>query len=234
MIIFSACPQLGHFNILISLICVKSGFAILQFSAVNITVNGNFFPHSWNSLPILSSSPRWRRRSCGGVADSRFVGGVDHGEMSIKIFTALDYQSAKLWRVIKQYAARLIQFYLELKIFGDCSFCVDRLPVAGQVTLWLARLVRLAGRLPSLYTCAMLCFSTGPSFKITDTAMSWVPPHLLQRAKRLYLAVKSVVVGGMPSFSCMMARIVRFFGDSVKDNESTILATPPTVFTHSW
>jgi len=28
----------------------------------------------------------------GGAADSRFVGGVDHGEMSIKIFTALDYQ----------------------------------------------------------------------------------------------------------------------------------------------
>jgi hypothetical protein len=66
--------------------------------------------------------------------------------------------------------------------------------------------------------------------------MSWVPPHLLQRTKILYWVAEFFVVGGiascMPSFSCMMARIVRCFGDSVKDKEGTILATRPTVFTH--
>ena len=53
--------------------------------------------------------------------------------------------------------------------------------------------------------------------------MSCVPPHLLQRAKILYRATELFVVSGiascMPSFSCMAARIVRCFGDSVKDEE---------------
>jgi hypothetical protein len=68
--------------------------------------------------------------------------------------------------------------------------------------------------------------------KITETAMSCVPPHLLQRTKILYLAAEFFVVGGiascMPSFSCMMAGIVRCFGDSVKDEKRAILATRPT------
>jgi hypothetical protein len=54
--------------------------------------------------------------------------------------------------------------------------------------------------------------------------MSWVPPHLLQRTKILYLFAEFCVVGGiascMPSFSCMMARIVRCFGDSVKHEDT--------------
>ena len=53
--------------------------------------------------------------------------------------------------------------------------------------------------------------------------MSWVPPHLLQRAKILYLVAEFFVVGGiassMPSFSCMAARIVCCFGNPVKDKE---------------
>ena len=64
----------------------------------------------------------------------------------------------------------------------------------------LESLARLSGRFLSLYTCPMLCFPTGPSFKITETAMSCVPPHLLQRAKILYF-----VVGGIASsFSRMV------------------------------
>jgi DNA-binding response OmpR family regulator len=44
----------------------------------------------------------------------------------------------------------------------------------------------LVGRVFPWYTpCPMLCFSIGPSFKTTKTAMSCVPPHLLQRANVL-------------------------------------------------
>ncbi len=31
-----------------------------------------------SKMSLFSSLPRWRLRSCGGAADSRFVGGVDH------------------------------------------------------------------------------------------------------------------------------------------------------------
>src|SRR4030095_971577 len=58
----------------------------------------------------------------------------------------------------------------------------------------------------------MLCFSTGPSVKMTETAMSCVLPHLLQRAKVLYRTGDFGAVGGvascMPSFSCMIGRIL--------------------------
>src|SRR5215510_5100477 len=64
------------------------------------------------------------------------------------------------------------------------------LPVLGQLTLRLVRSARLFGRVLPLYTCPMLCFSIGPSFNTTETAMSWVAPHLLQRAKRLYRTAK--------------------------------------------
>jgi hypothetical protein len=98
---------------------------------------------------------------------------------------------------------------------------MDCLPVLGQLTLRPVRSARLFGRVFPSYKSATLCFSIGPSIKITETAMSCVPPHLLQRAKILYLAAEFFVVGGiascMPSFSCMAARIVRCFGDSVKD-----------------
>jgi hypothetical protein len=98
------------------------------------------------------------------------------------------------------YACAGDQFLAGTKNIWWLSFCVDPLPVAGQVVLMLESLARLSGRFLSLYTCPMLCFSTGPSFKITETAMSCVPPHLLQRAKILYL-----VVGGIASsFSRMV------------------------------
>ena len=78
------------------------------------------------------------------------------------------------------------QFLAGTKNIWWLSFWINPLPVVGQVTLMLESLARLAGRFLSLYTCPMLCFSTGPSFKITETVMSCVPPHLLQRAKILY------------------------------------------------
>jgi hypothetical protein len=85
---------------------------------------------------------------------------------------------------------------------------MDCRPVLGQLTLRLMRCARLFGRIFPSYTCPMLCFSMGPSSKITGTAMSWVPPHLSQRAKVLYRTAEFLVVGGiascMPSFSCMM------------------------------
>ena len=98
------------------------------------------------------------------------------------------------------YACAGDQFLAGTKNIWWLSLCVDPLPVAGQVVLMLESLARLSGRFLSLYTCPMLCFSTGPSFKITETAMSCVPPHLLQRAKILYF-----VVGGIASsFSRMV------------------------------
>src|SRR5215471_14245949 len=82
---------------------------------------------------------------------------------------------------------------------------MDCLPVLGQLTLRLVRSARLFGRVLPLYTCPMLCFSVGPSFNTTETAMSCIAPHLLQRAKRLYRTAKFLVEGGsgsrMPSFS---------------------------------
>jgi hypothetical protein len=100
---------------------------------------------------------------------------------------------------------------------------MDCLPVLGQLTLRLMRSARFFGRVFPSYKSAMLCFSIGPSFKITVTAMSCVPPHLLQRATILYRATELFVVSGiassMPSFSCMAARIVCCFGDSVKDKK---------------
>jgi hypothetical protein len=100
---------------------------------------------------------------------------------------------------------------------------MDCLPVLGQLTLRLVRSARFFGKVFPSYKSPMLCFSIGPSFKITVTAMSCVPPHLLQRTKILYRAAELFVVSGfascMPSFSCMAARIVRCFDDSVKDKE---------------
>jgi hypothetical protein len=108
---------------------------------------------------------------------------------------------------------------------------MDCLPVLGQLTLRLVRSARFFGRAFPSYKSARLCFSIGPLFNITETAMSCVPPHLLQRAKILYLVAQFFVVGViascMPSFSCMAARIVRCFGHSVKDKERAILATRP-------
>jgi hypothetical protein len=51
MIIFSACPHLGHFNVLISLICVKSDFAMLRFSA------GQYHGQRKLSFPIAKTEP---------------------------------------------------------------------------------------------------------------------------------------------------------------------------------
>jgi hypothetical protein len=108
---------------------------------------------------------------------------------------------------------------------------MDCLPVLGQLMLRLVRSARFFGRVFPSYKSATLCFSIGPSFKITETAMSCVPPHLLQRATILYRAAELFVVSGiascMPSFSCMRTRIVRCFGHSVKDKERAILATRP-------
>jgi hypothetical protein len=95
---------------------------------------------------------------------------------------------------------------------------MDCLPVLGQLTLRLVRSARFFGRALPLYTCPMLCFSIGPSFNMMETAMSCVPPHLLQRAKRLYRIAGFLVGDGiescMPSFSCMMHRyclLLRYF-----------------------
>src|SRR5215831_9999311 len=85
---------------------------------------------------------------------------------------------------------------------------MDCLPVLGQLTPRLVRSARLFGRVLPLYTCPMLCFWIGPSFNTTETAMSCIAPHLLQRTKRLYRTAKFLVEGGsgscMPSFSCMI------------------------------
>jgi hypothetical protein len=89
-------------------------------------------------------------------------------------------------RVIEHSACAGDQFLAGTKNIWWLSFCVDPLPVAGQVVLMRESLARLSGRFLSLYTRPMLCLSTGPSFKITETSMSCVPPHLLQRAKILY------------------------------------------------
>src|SRR5215813_6042483 len=84
---------------------------------------------------------------------------------------------------------------------------MDCLPVLGQLTPRLVRSARLFGRVLPLYTCPMLCFSVGPSFNTTVIAMSWVAPHLLQRAKRLYRTAKFLVEGRiesrLSSFSCI-------------------------------
>src|SRR5215467_11773994 len=91
---------------------------------------------------------------------------------------------------------------------------MDCLPVLGQLTLRLVRSARLFGRVLPLYTCPTLCFSIGPLFNTTVIAMSWVAPHLLQSAKRLYRTAKFLVEGGiesrMSSFSCMMYLILSF------------------------
>src|SRR5262249_62013842 len=91
---------------------------------------------------------------------------------------------------------------------------MDCLPVLGQLTPRLVTSARLFGRVLPLYTCPMLCFSVGPSFNTTETAMSWVAPHLLQRAKRLYRTAKFLVEGGiesrMSSFSCITYLILSF------------------------
>jgi hypothetical protein len=98
---------------------------------------------------------------------------------------------------------------------------MDCFPVLEQLTLRLVSSAKIFGRVFPSYRSAMLCFSIGPSLKIMETAMSWVPPHLLQRARILYLVSEFLVVGGsasfMSSFSCMMAHIVRCFHDPVKD-----------------
>src|SRR5215510_7727281 len=84
---------------------------------------------------------------------------------------------------------------------------MDCLPVFGQLTARLVRSARFFGRVLPLYTCPMLCFWVGPLFNTTETAMSCVAPHLLQRAKRLYRTAKFLVEGGIESltssFSCM-------------------------------
>jgi hypothetical protein len=115
---------------------------------------------------------------------------------------------------------------------------MDCLPVLEQLTLRLVSSAKIFGRVFPSYKSAMLCFSIGPSLKMTETAMSWVPPHLLQRARILYLVSEFLVVGGsasfMSSFSCMMAHIVRCFHDPVKDEKEAILTIRPTVFTLTW
>ena len=87
---------------------------------------------------------------------------------------------------------------------------MDCLPVFGQLTPKLVRSARFFGRVLPLYTCPMLCFSIGPSFNITETAMSCIAPHLLQRAKRLYWSGKFLYGGTescIPSLSCMVTDI---------------------------
>ena len=126
-----------------------------------------------------------------------------------------------LSRVIEYYACAGDQFLAGTKNIWWLSFCVDPLPVAGHVVLMRESLARFSGRFLSLYTCPMLCFSTGPSFKITETSMSCVPPHLLQRAKILYLV--GDIVSFMPSFSRMV--VPYCFGVSIKMfNPSTPVA----------
>ena len=44
------------------------------------------------------------------TTENGFVGGVDHGEMSIKILTALDYQPAKLRESLSNTLLRLLSF----------------------------------------------------------------------------------------------------------------------------
>ena len=66
--------------------------------------------------------------------------------------------------------------------------------------------------------------------------MSCIPPHLLQRATILYRATELFVVSGsascMPSFNCMAARIVRCFGQSVKDKERGWIKKGAILTTH--
>jgi hypothetical protein len=79
-----------------------------------------------------------------------------------------------------KYACAGHQFLAGTKNIWWLSFCINPLPVAGQVALMLESLARLAGRFLSSYTSPMLCFSTGPAFKTTETPISRGPPHLLQ------------------------------------------------------
>jgi len=77
--------------------------------------------------------------------------------MSIRIFTRVELS-------VLLNSASGDQLLVGTKNIWLLSFCVDRLPVAGQVTLLLESLAKLSGRFVSLYTCPMLCFSIGPSF----------------------------------------------------------------------
>jgi hypothetical protein len=114
-----------------------------------------------------------RRYQTGG----RVCGSADPGRNS---------QSVSAIYCVEHSACAGDQFLAGTRNIWWLSFCVDPLPVAGQVVLMRESLARLSGRFLSLYKRPMLCFSTGPSFKITETSMSCVPPHLLQSAKILY------------------------------------------------
>ena len=138
--------------------------------------------------------------------------------MSTRIFTGVELSLSKL----QKWGSNTIidyQFLAGTKNIWCLSFWMDCLPVLGQLTLRLVRSARLFGRVLPLYTCPILCFSIGPSSNITETAMSCVAPHLLQRAKRLYWTAGFLVGDGieccMPSFSCMMHRyclLLLYFG----------------------
>jgi hypothetical protein len=88
-------------------------------------------------------------------------------------------------------------------------FCVDCLPVWGQLMLALVRFARLFGRLFPSYRAPMLCLSKGPFSIGTEVPISCSPAHLLQVTTMLY----SVVEATLPSrgiFSCIMG--LRFLG----------------------
>src|SRR5262245_35694245 len=57
--------------------CHRSSFTTLKLSVLRPGRKGG---SQCSQMSFFSSLPRWYLRSSGGTADSRFGGGVDHGE----------------------------------------------------------------------------------------------------------------------------------------------------------
>lgn len=114
--------------------------------------------------------------------------------MSINIFKGVELSIPKLRESLK-YACAGDQFLAGTKNIWWLFFCVDCLPVLGQVTLLFLRSARLLGRVFPLYRSPMLCLSRGPSSITTEIPVSCSPPHLLQETKTWYLARECLAEG---------------------------------------
>src|SRR5262245_3302274 len=92
--------------------------------------------------------------------------------------------------------------------------------------LRLVRSARLFGRVFPAYKSPMLCLSAGPSCMATEIPISCIPPHLLQETNTPYSAGDLGTTDRAPSsilsFSCIL-RILRCFGDSVKEEKNRML-----------
>ena len=82
-------------------------------------------------------------------------------------------------------------------------FCVDCLPVLGQLMLVLVRFARPFGRLFPSYRSPMLCLPAGPFSIVIEIPMSCSPAHLLQVTTMLY-SVLEWTVPSIASFGCIM------------------------------